>query len=277
MAMVRTALLVSLFAGFTTSCIKPASAHEFWLEPSDYNLIADEQLTVTLRNGEKFRGDLLPYLPAEFVRFSLRNAGEDYPVESALGDVELTLPRTGAPGLKVLTYESQAQQLEYSSYAKFAQFAREEGVEWVLEEFQNKHDRQLPVREKFRRFAKSLFSVGMASGADQPMGMELELVAMDNPYLIGEKDALRFQLLYQGAPLVGAQVSIFSRSQSQSAHRDTAITDHQGIVTLSQLPGREYLLNAVHLRAPGLLERFTQGTHWESLWASLTFGVSDAI
>ena len=262
--LIRFITLVSLLSGLW---VGPAVSHEFWIEPERFQVETGAPLTAQLRNGERFKGSAIPYFPKRTARFELIRDGEVMPVGERTGDIPALETTAAGDGLVVILHETGPTLLTYQTWEKFAGFAEHKG----FAEIRARHEaRGLPMenfKETYRRFAKALVAVGTGEGSDADMGMETEFVSLSNPYNQDFNQHFRARLLYQGAPRGDAQVEIFERSPEGEVVITTARTNGDGVVTVPVTPGHDYLLDAVVLReADG-------EAVWETLWASLTFGV----
>lgn len=255
-----------------------AFAHEFWLEPEYYRLTPDQSITASLRNGENFEGASFPYAPQRFSRFIIEAPSSVEAVSSRLGD-DPAVNQSASAGLNLITYVSTGSTVTHDTFDSFKQFLSEEGLMWAS----SLHaDRQLPmasITEVFIRYAKSLVAVGEPTGSDRPTGMELELVALDNPYQSsagsdGERKVLPVQVLYQGKPLPEVQVSVFYRDEDEVVSVNRLQADAAGQVVIDIAPAGVFMVNAVHLRTPSARMMLATGAVWESLWASLTFSTA---
>ena len=249
----------------------PVQAHEFWISPLDYMPAAGTEAAAELRNGEEFEGGALPYIPQRTERFEIWHGGAPRAVEGRVGDRPALAPQALEEGLNVIVHETGDNFVTYEELARFARFANHKGFPEAV----NAHvQRRLPeddVREMYRRFAKSLIGVGNAEGADAPVGMRVELVALANPYTDDVSGGLPVRLLQDGAPVADYQVELFQRVGGEVAittHR----TDADGVALLPVEPGAEVMADAVILEEldPAVAPR---GAQWETLWANLTFAV----
>ena len=64
----------------------PLAAHEFWIEPVDYQVAEGDTIVANLRNGEEFEGYAHPYVESTTNRFELFLKGVATPVNSRVGD-----------------------------------------------------------------------------------------------------------------------------------------------------------------------------------------------
>jgi hypothetical protein len=252
----------------------PADAHEFWIEPSDYQPGAT--IEARLVNGQGFTGAVIAYFPNRFARFTLALGDEEVPVGARAGDNPALVAPPLGEGLHVATYVSSGDIVTYDNYAVFARFVEHKDFPGHIH--RQHQARGLPedrFSEYYTRFCKSLIGVGSSAGADRALGLEIELVALANPYVDDLSAGLPVQAFYQGAPLPDWQIELFDKAPDGTVTITTARTDADGIGLLQVTPGHSYLVDAVYLREPSAALQADRGVVWESLWASLTFAVPD--
>ena len=247
----------------------PARAHEFWIEPSGYQVDIGQLLVADLRNGQEFDGVIHAYFEKRTDRFDLLQNGKTTAYSGRMGDVPALQTRPDADGLLTVVYQSAPQRLTYESWDKFAAFAAHKD----FPDIRARHLlRGLPdsgFSEIYTRYTKSLIAVGDGRGADAVTGMETEFVALANPYTDEISNGLPVQLLYQASPRGDAQVEIFDRAANGTVTITLTRTDAQGRATIPVTSGHSYLIDAVVLReAPP-----DDSAVWQSLWAAMTFAV----
>ena len=126
-------------------------------------------------------------------------------------------------------------------------------------------------REIYQRYSKALIGVGDANGQDRRFGLELEFIALLNPYTFDETEIFNVKLLYQGRPRADAQIKIFERDPNSNVSVYFLRTDANGIVNVPVKAGFDYLLDSVILREYKTDKK--DAPLWESLWAALTFSM----
>lgn len=253
----------------------PVLAHEFWISPVDYQVAPGEALHADLRIGSDFIGYPNPNLPNQTERFEIWQADTVTPYGGRLGDrPALQLDGFEQPGLVTLVHETSDTNLTYTEWSKFTDFCTHKDFAWAIDRHLARGFPQTEFVESYRRFAKSLIAVGDGAGADQVVGLEVEIIALTNPYTVDPADGVLVEVRYQDQPMPDVQVELFGRRLSDNSLLETTYyrTDAQGRVTLPVEAGVEYLVDHVEmLEQPGTIEDRTPV--WRSLWASLTFVV----
>lgn len=236
----------------------PATAHDFWIEPSSFRPSPGERIAVRLRVGERLQGDPVPRNPERIERFAAVGPEGMAEVVGVAGSDPAGWAVPAGPGLHWIVFDSNHARVELAG-PKFDEYLAEEGLERIRG---LRKAGEGPVREIYSRCAKSLLRVGEGSaGYDRALGLELELIPERDPYGLKPGEALPVRLLYRGEPLDGALVVALSNDGRVSARTSG------GRVSLTLDRPGFWLVKAVHMvPAPE-----GSGAEWESLWASLTF------
>lgn len=247
----------------------PASAHEFWISPVNYAIKPGEQAQAHLRVGQGFIGPAYSYQTRQFERFEVLQGDAVLGVEGRLGDVPAMDMGGLSEGLAVIVHETTDNSLSYSEWAKFEKFVTHKAMDGVLEDHIARGIPQTGFEEDYRRFAKSLVAVGSGVGADREVGLQTEIVALNNPYTETLSE-MAVKVLLNGAPRGNAQVELFVRDTEGEIDVQLYETNAQGIARFPVAAGHEYLVDAVSMEAlpNGDVEA---GAVWRSLWAALTF------
>lgn len=249
----------------------PALSHEFWISPERYEIAPGEALEAHLRVGQDFKGSVYAYIPDNFRRFDLALPSGTAPVEGRIGDRPALNRVVDEEGLAVVVHVTKDFRLTYSEREKFVDFVTHKDFAEVLEQHAARGLPETGFREAYSRHGKSLIAVGSGAGADEVFGLDIEVVALANPYTDDLSKGFPVQILYQGVPRADEQVELFDKAPDDTVTVTQFRTDADGKVTLPVLPGHEYLVDSVVMRPmdpPG-----EHGEVWESLWGSLTFKV----
>lgn len=265
---VRNALVLVLAA---LASLATAQAHDFWILPSNFAPAVGEPISFRLAVGQQWVGDPFPRSNQRIVRFALAGpAGvADIPGVEAVDPAGLG--RLAAPGYYVAGYASNNSPLSLEA-AKFEDYLRLEGLEWVIAERARRGESQAASREVYARCAKSLLHVPgspSTTGFDHDFGCALELVPEQAPDTIRPGEVLPLRLLYRGKPLVGALVILMPKANPQATVQ--ARSDRKGRVRLPLAAAGVWMAKAVHMvRLQGADEQ-REAADWQSYWASLTF------
>jgi hypothetical protein len=270
MVFARLSIVFALF------CASAAHSHEFWIEPTKYQVESGASLDAHLRNGENFKGISLGWFDRRFTRFDMVSGDTIAPVEGRMGDTPALQATAPPDGLLVVLHETTEQSLTYKTWEKFLRFVEHKDFAQAVEIHEANGWPKEDFREIYTRHVKSLIAVGTGDGSDRPFGLKTEFVALSNPYSEEFNGEMRVQVNYQGAPRAYAQVEVFARAPDGAVDVSLYRTDDKGQVTIPVLAGHEYLFDAVVLRPSSHAGTEENAPVWESYWAALTFAVPAA-
>jgi len=249
-----------------------SAAHDFWIEPGTFHPQPGEEVTARLRVGEELVGDALPRMNAQIVRFAAAGGPGEGDLAGEDGAEPAGRWRAGAAGPRTLLYVSSGAYVELNS-ERFTEYLRKEGLEAALAELERRGEDDVPARDRYARYAKALLAVGGQSGASdafaRPLGLELELVALENPYRLAPRAPWSVELLWRGRPLAGAQV--VARAQADPRTAQIVRTDARGRAALRLDAAGFWMIKAVHM----IRAENDPLAEWQSSWASLTFSLPE--
>lgn len=255
---------------------RPSAAHELWLEPQAYGIDPGEAIAADIRIGDRFDGIRFPFVPKRFTRAEHVSGNGVAPIDGTVGDYPALRIADAPSGLSVLVYETTAQHITYFEREKFDAFLAYKDATWVAGAHAERGLPDTGFTERYFRFAKNLIAIGDGRGMDHAMGLELELVALGNPYTDDVASGLPVRVLYRDEPLADVQVTVFTKRGPGDVDLATVRTDGDGIANVPTQPGASVLVDTVVIRAINDGADGTDDTPvWESLWASLTFAVLD--
>ncbi len=205
----------TLFVSALAAVLGSASmtlGHEFWIEPTEFQVQNDEAVVADLRNGELFEGTSLSFSERRNTRMEAVMGDAVTPVAGRMGDrPAIQLPAIGEDGLLILVHEAAPATVSYRDWAKFLRFAAHKDFDtaeaihiargWAQDDFE----------ERYTRHSKALIAVGDGAGADRALGLATEFVALDNPYAADFDGTMDVALLYDGAPRSDAQIEVYAR------------------------------------------------------------------
>lgn len=265
----RALMLLSCMACFASA----AKAHEFWIDPVAHQVKPGAQVQAHLKVGQDFEGSNYSFVPSNFVRFDMALGGEVQPMPGTVGDRPAVNVVLDGEGLLTVIHQTTDQHLTWSTWDKFASFLEHKDLtHWVAE-----HDARglsrMRVRERYSRYAKSLIGVGTAAGSDITAGLQVEIVALENPYTGDMSDGIDIQAIYDRAPMADTQIEVYEKASDGTVRVFLGRTDEAGLATIPVTPGHRYMLDAVVLRPLQAVQ--DTDPVWESLWANLTFEVPE--
>ena len=245
----------------------PLAAHDFWIEPSEFEPPVDSLVRVGLRVGPGFDADPVARNETAMEAFFVAGPSGRQPLIGRDGYSPAGLFRVAAPGTLLVGYRSKPSPLKLAA-APFEKYLKEEGLERIIEARARSGRSAADGVEVFSRSVKSLILAGNGAreGHDRVLGLTLELIPERHPAALPADGRMPLRLLYQGAPLEGALVTALSQANKPPLQ---ARTDRNGRVVFALNSG-VWLIKAVHM-VPAAA---ASGADWESVWASLTFKAS---
>lgn len=248
-------------------------AHEFWIEPDSYRVDEQSELVAYLRNGENFEGSPNVYLSSNTTRFDLVSSDQQNPVIAREGDSPALKMQAQQPGLTVVVHQSSVSVLTYTKWEKFQRFADHKDFPNIRARHKARSLAEHYFKEAYTRFSKSLIAVNDGAGEDRKTGLEIELVALQNPYTDDLSEGMKVIAYYKDEIHPNAQIELFEKSPNNEVKITLHRTDDKGMVVLPVRPSYRYLVDTVVLREPSKDLAKQKNVVWETLWASLTFSV----
>jgi uncharacterized GH25 family protein len=251
--------------------VRPAAAHDYWIEASNFQLKSGALVFLYFRVGEHFDGKPSAFPAARVERFRMDSATQQHPVAPQLRD-PTGIALIQEVGLQVVSFENTPSYIELPA-ARFNHYLQTEGLEAVLTARQKASASDKPGKEAYSRCAKALLWVTGDPPAeeasrhhhDQPVGLTLEILPEQNPYHMAAPAPLAVRLLYEGQPLAGALVMALNKSAPNEVQRMRSGPDGRAEFNLRR--GGLWLVKAVHM-VPAAAQA---PEDWRSYWASLTF------
>ena len=262
--------LAMVLSGFILSSAGPASAHDYWIEPSIFRLEPGARVLFYLRVGEHFSGEPATFSMERTTQFRIDSSSRQFDVLPLRHD-PAGMARLRDGGLQVVSYENTPSYLELPA-DKFNAYLQAEGLKSTLQAREESGTSDQPGKEAYSRCAKTLLWVeaGELPAASagihaRPAGTTLELIPDTNPYGMKAPATLTVKLIYQGQPVPDALVMALSRKAPDEVQRVESGPDGRAEFQLQR--GGAWMIKAVHMVPASTLER----EDWRSYWASLTF------
>lgn len=250
----------------------PLCAHEFWIDPVEFQVSSGENIEAHLKLGSNFRGGKHGFLAPRTVRHDIAANGTIQPLPARSGDRPAIQVQNPPDGLITLIHETTDETLTYKEWAKFLAFAEHKDFMWVQDAHKARGLPDVEFGESYRRHIKSLVAVGDGAGQDVRAGMVIEIVALSNPFTDDLQNGFQVQVWLNDEPVVDGQVELFE----QPPEGEVAITLHRtgtdGTVFLPVKAGHTYMVDHVALWAVEPTKD-NRNSVWHSAWANLTFQV----
>ena len=264
------AALATILAALLLSPAGPATAHDYWIEPSLFRLDPGGRVLFYLRVGEHFSGEPAAFSIERMTRFRIDSSSRQFDVLPLQHD-PAGMARLKEYGLQVVSFENTPTYLELPA-ERFNAYLRAEGLESTLQAREEAGASDQLGKEAFSRCAKALLWVEggepLAAGADlhaRPVGTTLELLPETNPYGMQAPVMLSVKLLYRGQPVPRALVMALRKEAPGEVQRVESGPDGRAEFQLQR--GGVWMVKAVHMVAAAP----TEPEDWRSYWASLTF------
>ncbi len=251
----------------------PAFAHDFWLQPLNFNLAPKTSTSMTIEVGHgPFRSR---WAGATDRVVLLRSYGPNGVVDqkadlhpSPQKDGDISFP---APGVYVLAFESTHAESTLPDI-RFNDYIKLEGITPAIEQRARTHTTSQPGREIYSRRAKALFQVGAPGAKSQPwitrpVGLTLEIVPEKNPYTLGPKEDLPVRIFYEGKPLAGAMVKL-TNLEFDIRPIATHLSDGAGRVSFQVPRTGAWLINVIWTKPL----TGNPKADFDTTFSSLTFG-----
>jgi uncharacterized GH25 family protein len=257
-------------------CAASVTAHDFWVQPSDYWTSPLTIVTFSLQVGHgpfRQRSPIPLNRIARFEAISMDGSRTDLRDQLRLGgqadDGHIPFSK---PGTYVLVMETDARAQSHLPAIRFNDYLKVEGLKPALEQRDRTHRTGSDGSENYSRCAKSLVQVGPPEAGSQaqvtePLGLPLEIVPERNPYAVPQPSALPVRVIYEGQPLAGALVKL-TNLEHDEAPLEMHVTDRAGRASFTMPPRGVWLLNVIWTKVlPN-----TRDTDFETVFSSLSFG-----
>ena len=263
-----------------------AAAHDIWLLPNRFVLERGDTLVVRQLAGSELDPEHhLGLLRTMTPRFELitPDGSEDLlaslPTMKERPEIRPVLRRVvDFDGLALVAMEHDFIWTEFTS-AEFADYVEHEQQE-IADLHGHEHQvegRDATVTERYARTLKTLIQVGQTARGDlhrRVLGHKLEILLLQNPYLLGPGDELDVKILFKGMPLIDQVVAAFSGGGGELVAKSTARTDRHGVARFQLTRPGTWLVRLVHMiPCEEHPEVDCDDVAWESYWSSFSFGL----
>lgn len=254
-----------------------AQAHDFWIQPAQFQTEVNAWQTASLRIGHPGDEEAYGRNPKHLVKFEAHGLDPEgkpasWPLAGRPGASPAGRWRPKTAGGYTLAYRSAESKLTMEP-AKFEAYLEEEGLGEIVAARRKLGESDKPGRESYSRCAKSLVRAGAFEDVqDRVVGLPLEFVLEENPFAKSDSPKedhfadLAVRLELHGEALAGAQVQAWSLVDPDQVIYAT--TDREGQVRLPLTRGGAWMLSSVHMERAA---DTATDVDWVSLWASHCF------
>lgn len=251
-----------------------AAAHEFWLLPPQFFAAPGTTLNLKLFVGENFVGERWSGKSSRVTRFVhyAPPGTQDLHATATAADTLHPTITLAQPGTHMATLATNNATVTLEA-EKFNTYLKEEGLDYILLQRQQRNTLNKPGREAYSRCAKTLIQVGPYTSADtsrawsRHAGLALDLVPEQNPYALRPGGSLTVRVLAEGKPQPNQLVQVWQRSPNQPAKITKLYSNQNGRVLFRLNSPGQYMVSAVRMVPASLPD-----ADWQSTWSSLTFG-----
>ena len=259
--------------------VSVAYSHDIWLLPERFTLSKGDTLTVRQLAGTELDTALeLPFLTGMTPRFELITPNGSVNLLKELRDARTQ--RTLKPVLQrkldfegpvLLTMEHDFVYDEFST-EKFLEYLKHEEL---VEKFRDQLGRRPVQSERYARTLKCLVKVGKAAEGElykRVLGQKIEILLLQNPYLLDPGDDLEVKVLFNGKPLRDQLVMAFNRDGKRPVSKSKARTNGDGIARFTLDKRGVWLFRLVQLLpCSESSDADCSDVDWESYWSSYIF------
>jgi len=175
-----------------------------------------------------------------------------------------------ADGVHVAVVDTAPQRIAMDA-RKFNDYLLHDGVPHVLAARMDAGEEGLDATEQYRKCAKVVFRLGDGGSGRfaEPVGQRLEIVPLEDPTLLAPRRTLPVRVLFDGAPLVRANLCWDLPGNGEDLAGCTW-TDARGEALVPIVRPGWTTVRLVHMTRPRTTE-----FEYESFWASCSFVVRE--
>ncbi|WP_354581823.1 DUF4198 domain-containing protein [Hymenobacter sp. UYP22] len=256
-----------------------ALAGQFWLKPARFWVQPGQSVHIRRLTGEHLQGAAWAGTSRRVTGFWHCAPGQPVtnllPAVTAADTLQTTI-RLAQPGTHLLALVTDNAFVTFSA-SNFAAYLQQEGLDYAAARRSLVGDTVQPVREAYRRCAKTLVQAGPALPRDtarawgRVLGLPLELVPEQNPYTLLPGAAFTVRVLRAGQPVAGQQVVLWQRGNGVISVIGRLRSNQNGRILFRLSGAGEYLAGTVRMEpAPKGIS-----ADWHSTWSTLSFGLAD--
>lgn len=246
--------------------------HDLYLMPSNFRPQPGQAFTIAFHNGDNFPVSQTAPRLERMLNPRLLTKGKTIPLANLRPDGPKMLAdaKIDAPGTWIAALQSKPNGIELEPDS-FKKYLEHEGLTGVLQYRDKQNETNLPGRERYSKYVKTIVQAGpLTEDYKLPMGEIIEIIPESHPYALKPGASLPIRVLFRGKPAANLQIEAAWLTKDGKAERKPiGRTDQQGRLGIPISSAGIWKLHTV------LMERCAEpaAADWESFWASLTFEI----
>ncbi len=264
--MLRTAVITT-FVLFVAAF---AEASEFWLQPMKFVYKVGDTIEAQSVWGKNFIDERLPLRNDQVVKLEHYVAGRMEDMKPLLKQEASRQVSFVAkdPGTHLLVMQS-AGIVRTLAADTFNTYLKDSGLDEALFAREKNGSLNKPGKESYTLCTKLYLSAGAepTGSCKKIAGLPLEIIPGKNPSLLKPGETLHCKIVWQGKPLFGARVKVWSRKDNRTLLQNI-YTEKNGTIATPISSEGAWMVSVMHT-SPGK----TPQADWQTYWSSMVFGV----
>ena len=266
--MTNRSLILSIV--LLTSLTPLARAHDLWLIPRE-TADTKSKAIISASVGMDFpKSEFAPDTERYPGKFVIEPAGKQIALKSAgkKGLFALLEFQPTKPGIHVVAVQTTPRVIELEA-AKFNEYLVTDGLAHIFRLRFKEKTLDKPGIERYQKSPKALLAIGDSDAGlwNQPTGLPLEIVPIDNPFRLKPRETMRVKVLFHGKPLPAANLG-FHRPGDGDTPAGTIRTNERGEAMIPIVSTGLMTIRLTHMTRPRHADY-----EWESFWTTLTFRI----
>ena len=244
-------------------------SHEFWMVSLRFRYKLNDEMPVAFVSGGNFDGEQWSVVSNKIDKLELHHG-------LTVTDLKKNLRPAEKIKLKVRLAQEGTQLIIMQGIEKvavqtadaFSASLKEAGQEGILHELADSKN-SAAIRELVVRSSKMIFQVGSKTDDTykKKTGLRLEIIPLQNPYVIRTGDYVDCLVIFEGKPLAHQLVKVFNKVGNASFLQDI-YTENDGTIRFPVSAPGKWMVSTTKTVRPE-----TPDADWQSIWSSTTFGI----
>lgn len=254
------------------SCIMlaPLLAHEFWLHPSKFFYKPGDRVSIKFLVGENYDGENWKGNKTRIQQLALYSSKGKEDLATGLTEKEgdsLNIV-AAAEGTNVIIFNSINSFIELEA-PKFLEYLKEDALTNAIDYREKNKENDSVGREFYQRSVKTIIQVGNAHTdiTATPTSLPLDIVAVQNPYSLKDKDSITLKIFFKQQPLANQVIKIWHRVKNETIKAEI-LSDEKAEIRIPHQRNGRWMISTVRMERLAATEK----AQWQSYWGSVTWG-----